>query len=228
MATLSFQRAISGGALGEGAAISIAMVPFLLAAIMFSYFGLQRRAWQQGGGQMSTTRAAEPTHATTGRHGLSRDAVAQARDDLSAAGRLPVRAAVPVLLDGDHVGEARPRAAVAHRQPVLGARADAGALRQAAVPHLVPGVDVEHGAGLGGRHLLLARLLGVRRLRDRAAALLRRQAGRPVDLPRLPGAAVDPVHPAGGDRLPARPVRHALGADPHLPDVPDPVLRPGC
>jgi len=49
MATLSFQRAISGGALGEGAAISIAMVPFLLAAIMVSFFGLQRRAWQQGG-----------------------------------------------------------------------------------------------------------------------------------------------------------------------------------
>jgi multiple sugar transport system permease protein len=48
MATLSFQRAIPGGSLGEGAAISIAMVPFLLAAIMFSYFGLQRRAWQQG------------------------------------------------------------------------------------------------------------------------------------------------------------------------------------
>lgn len=49
MATLSFQRAISGGALGEGAAIAIAMVPFLLVAILFSYFGLQRRAWQQGG-----------------------------------------------------------------------------------------------------------------------------------------------------------------------------------
>ena len=49
MATLSFQRASAGGALGEGAAISIAMVPFLLAAILFSYFGLQRRAWQQGG-----------------------------------------------------------------------------------------------------------------------------------------------------------------------------------
>ena len=49
MATLSFQRAISGGALGEGAAIAIAMVPFLLAAILFSYFGLQRRAWQQAG-----------------------------------------------------------------------------------------------------------------------------------------------------------------------------------
>ncbi|CAG2128724.1 carbohydrate ABC transporter permease [Cupriavidus plantarum] len=49
MATLSFQRAIPGGSLGEGAALATMMVPFLLAAIMFSYFGLQRRAWQQGG-----------------------------------------------------------------------------------------------------------------------------------------------------------------------------------
>jgi multiple sugar transport system permease protein len=49
MATLSFQRAISGGSLGEGAAIATAMVPFLLAAILVSYYGLQRRAWQQGG-----------------------------------------------------------------------------------------------------------------------------------------------------------------------------------
>lgn len=48
MATLAFQRGIPGGALGEGAALAIAMVPFLLAAILFSYFGLQRRAWQQG------------------------------------------------------------------------------------------------------------------------------------------------------------------------------------
>ena len=49
MATLSFQRAIPGGNLGEGAALAMAMVPFLLAAILFSYFGLQRRTWQQGG-----------------------------------------------------------------------------------------------------------------------------------------------------------------------------------
>lgn len=48
MATLSFQRAIPGGQLGEGAAIATAMIPFLLAAILFSYFGLQRRRWQQG------------------------------------------------------------------------------------------------------------------------------------------------------------------------------------
>jgi len=49
MATLAYQRAIPGGSLGEGAALSTAMVPFLLAAILFSYFGLQRRGWQQGG-----------------------------------------------------------------------------------------------------------------------------------------------------------------------------------
>jgi multiple sugar transport system permease protein len=49
MATLAFQRAIPGGQLAEGAAIAGAMIPFLLAAILFSYFGLQRRRWQQGG-----------------------------------------------------------------------------------------------------------------------------------------------------------------------------------
>jgi multiple sugar transport system permease protein len=48
MATLSYERAITGGRLGEGAAIADAMVPFLLAAILFSYFGLQQRRWQQG------------------------------------------------------------------------------------------------------------------------------------------------------------------------------------
>jgi multiple sugar transport system permease protein len=49
MATLAFQRAIPGGQLAEGAALAGAMIPFLLAAILFSYFGLQRRRWQQGG-----------------------------------------------------------------------------------------------------------------------------------------------------------------------------------
>jgi len=48
MATLSFQRAIPGGQLAEGAAIAMAMVPFLIAAILISFFGLQKRKWQQG------------------------------------------------------------------------------------------------------------------------------------------------------------------------------------
>jgi multiple sugar transport system permease protein len=48
MATFSYQRAILSGYLGEGAAISTAMIPFLLLAILVSWFGLQRRKWQQG------------------------------------------------------------------------------------------------------------------------------------------------------------------------------------
>jgi multiple sugar transport system permease protein len=48
MATMSYNTAILGGRIGEGAAISTAMVPFLLAAILVSWFGLQRRKWQHG------------------------------------------------------------------------------------------------------------------------------------------------------------------------------------
>src|SRR5256714_5573946 len=48
MATLGYQRAIGGGYLGEGSAIAPALSPFLLAAIMVSWLGLQRRKWQQG------------------------------------------------------------------------------------------------------------------------------------------------------------------------------------
>jgi multiple sugar transport system permease protein len=49
MATLSYNRAILGAQrIGEGAAISTAMIPFLLACILISWFGLQRRKWQQG------------------------------------------------------------------------------------------------------------------------------------------------------------------------------------
>ncbi|WP_421726202.1 carbohydrate ABC transporter permease [Bauldia sp.] len=49
MATLSYQWGILGGKLGEGAAVATAMVPFLLACILISFFGLQRRKWQHGG-----------------------------------------------------------------------------------------------------------------------------------------------------------------------------------
>jgi multiple sugar transport system permease protein len=48
LATLAFQRGIPGGQLGEGAAIAISMIPFLVFATLFSYFGLARRKWQQG------------------------------------------------------------------------------------------------------------------------------------------------------------------------------------
>jgi len=48
LATLAFQRGIPGGQLGEGAAIAVAMIPFLVFATLFSYFALARRKWQQG------------------------------------------------------------------------------------------------------------------------------------------------------------------------------------
>ena len=48
LATLAFQRGIPGGQLGEGAAIAVSMVPFLVFATLFSYFALARRKWQQG------------------------------------------------------------------------------------------------------------------------------------------------------------------------------------
>lgn len=48
MATLAFQRGINGGALGEGAAIAVAMIPFLILSTALCYFGLQRQKWQQG------------------------------------------------------------------------------------------------------------------------------------------------------------------------------------
>lgn len=48
MATLAFQRGIPGGQLAEGAAIAVAMIPFLVFATLFTYFGMARRKWQQG------------------------------------------------------------------------------------------------------------------------------------------------------------------------------------
>ena len=48
MATLAFQRGIPGASLGEGAAIAVAMIPFLIFATLFSYYALGRRKWQQG------------------------------------------------------------------------------------------------------------------------------------------------------------------------------------
>jgi len=50
LATLAFQRGIPGGQLGEGAAIAVSMIPFLVFATLFSYYALARRKWQQGEG----------------------------------------------------------------------------------------------------------------------------------------------------------------------------------
>ena len=205
MATLSFQRAISGGSLGEGAAIATAMVPFLLAAILFSYFGLQRRAWQQGGSrQMTDAPTADATCRPTRRGCSYLDvAAAAARHGLRCRSSVfLVRAAVPVLLDGDHDVQAERGAAIARGQPVLGHESDARAHQEAAVRHRVSGVAVEHDAGIGGRRrsLSLAAACSPPTRSSGCASAARSYVGH-GDLPRLPGAAVDPVHPARDDRV---------------------------
>jgi len=48
MGTLAFQRAIPGAQLGEGAAIAVSMIPFLIGATLLCFFGVGRRKWQQG------------------------------------------------------------------------------------------------------------------------------------------------------------------------------------
>src|ERR1700761_2897379 len=48
MATLAFQRAIPGAQLGEGSAIAVSMIPFLIGATLLCFFGVGRRKWQQG------------------------------------------------------------------------------------------------------------------------------------------------------------------------------------
>ena len=215
MATLSFQRAIPGGALGEGAALAVAMVPFLLAAILFSYFGLQRRRWQQGGGTdvsaidpaaqalpptRRVSRKARPRSAARRRHAgheLPRVAAAPRGHALRCRSASFLFVLLfPFYWMVDHVVQAQRGAALARGQPVLGAQSHARALPQAAVRHGLSRVAVEHDARRGRVRRSCRSPQRVRRLRDRAAALPRLALGRHGHLPRLPRAAVDPVHPA--------------------------------
>lgn len=52
MTTLAFQRGIPGGNLGEGAAIALSMIPFLILATSVSYIALARRAWRDREGDV--------------------------------------------------------------------------------------------------------------------------------------------------------------------------------
>ncbi len=88
-------------------------------------------------------------------------------------------------------------------------RADARPHRVPPVRDLLSRLAVEHDRHLGRGDVPVAAGRGPRRLRDRAPALPGRALCRPRDLPRLSGAALDPVHPAGGDGVQARALRHA-------------------
>ena len=107
MATLSFQRGISGGNLGEGAAIAVAMIPFLLAAISVQLLRPAAPPLAAGRKRLmsNVARSRDPTASRAGDEGgmnLSAAVAAPRGDSVPAACHLRVRVALPVLLDGNH------------------------------------------------------------------------------------------------------------------------------
>src|SRR5258708_22664991 len=160
-----------------------------------------------------------------GRNGIPAIVTPAMGNSVCPAWRMPLRAAIPVLLDGNDLLQVERGAGVARRQPVLDRAPDPGPFREAPVSHRVPAMAVEHDPDFGGLALHLPVRGSTGRLCHRAPALQGRAPGRPVDFLRLPRAAVDPVHPAGTHSLQARIVRHYLGADPYISDLSDPVLH---
>ena len=209
MATLSFQRAITGGHLGEGAAIADAMVPFLLAAILFSYFGLAASPLAAGREGLTMATADDQSVGMDYLERLPR----RVRHALSAARPVPLRPAVPVLLDGDDDVQAGRGAVRLRRSSIRSGSCirrwstSRSCSSRPSYPLWMCNTMIVSVAST----VDLAVCQRLRRLCDRTAALYRRALCRPRDLPRLSRAAEHPVHPAGGDRVPARPVRQQSG-----------------
>src|SRR5690242_11406733 len=226
LATLAFQRGIAGGELGEGAAIAVSMIPFLVFATLFSYFGLARRKWQQGeanGWPGATTGGIGDLGAGDDGVGFTR---AADDDDLSAAVLLRADPAVPVLLDGHHLVQTeRGAAQLQGSQPVLDLLADAGAHQTPAVKHRLSEMAEDDDVRRHRFDLLVAVRLDFGGLCDRAATLPRQPLCRAWHLSGLSGAAVDPVHPARHRGGSVRPVRQSDGADPGLSNLPGAVLH---
>src|SRR6476620_1984336 len=138
-------------------------------------------------------------------------------------------AAVPVLLDAGDEFSARQRALPAvdgaELHAVLDPASDARPRPLSAWRDLVQHLDAEHADNLDCRDRDLAVLRAARRLRPVAPQLpLRRQSGH-RHLYHLPGAADAPLYSARRYHPQLSSGRHAVGADPHLSDLPHPVLH---
>ena len=231
MATLAFQRGIPGGQLGEGAAIAVAMIPFLVVATLFSYFAL---AGASGSRERPMTDAAATAagrrrrRATVAPEPMSWDSRARRMVTIYVPlALLRDRAAVPVLLDGDHRRSNRTPSSTTTRTTTR-----SGSARRRSTTSSTLLFETDYPRWLVTtmtvavvRDLPVAVRQRARGLCDPAAALQGQPVCRAGDLPGLSGAALDPVHPAGDHGLPARPVRHAAGADPDLSDLPGAVLH---
>src|SRR5215212_7591797 len=147
-------------------------------------------------------------------------------DDLSAAVLLRADPLIPVLLDGDHLVQTeRGALELQGAQSVLDLLPDARAYQAFAVQYRLSDLAQDHDVGGCWFDLPVAVCLDARRLRNRAPALPRQPLCGARHLPRLSGAAVDPVHSAGHRNRAVRPVRLADGADSGLSDLPGAVLH---
>src|SRR5260221_11817727 len=82
-----------------------------------------------------------------------------------------VRAAIPVLLDGDDLVQVERGADVEGGEPLLDRQAYARSFREAAVPHRASAVAVENDPGVGGGDLYFAIRGGGCRRRHRAVTV---------------------------------------------------------
>src|SRR5256884_1440526 len=133
--------------------------------------------------------------------------------------------AVPFLLDGDHVGPTRCRAVQREDESILHAAPDAHPFLLPVRADHVPTLGVEHAVHRDRLDRDLPLLRAARRLRAGAPQVPVGTTPRNDDLHHLPGAADAALHSARRCRQDLRARRHALGRDPHVPDVPDPVLH---
>ena len=137
--------------------------------------------------------------------------------------------AVPVLLDGDHHIPAGQRTlhrlAAAQLRAVLDLAPDTGARQISVRRDGVRDVVVEHHVHLDLLDHHLAVLWRAGGLCAVTAQFPVCRRARHDDLHHLSGASDAALHSAVGDHPQLQFGGHALGADPHLPDVPHPVLH---
>ena len=219
MATLFVQRAISGGSLGEGAAIATAMVPFLLAVILLSYsaggdFGdggtdesSERADAQTGGAEASDTQGMN--------YLVSLPPCVTVYVPLSAHSH---RAAVALLDDRHHV---------ASRTELVSREGNPFWVRNPTLAHVKnccstppTGLALEHDAGIGRRDLHLA-------LRERARRPSTPSSGCAFAGRATSASACWPTWcRVLSLRSTDRPAAWTTATRyPDLPDVPDPVLH---
>jgi multiple sugar transport system permease protein len=147
------------------------MMPFLLAAILFSFFGLQRRKWQQGSNDCHERQSRRRRR--KGRHGLPGDTCRAHGHGL----HLPLGVFVFVLLFPFYwmaITAVKPdkRAARHATTTRSGWSRRRWSTFEAAVRHRLSELAVEHGDGVGGGSTLpVAGRLGAGGLCHRAAAL---------------------------------------------------------